>query len=153
MKTFLLSCICVLSLSVVASAPVPRQAMQTRSFDVDSTVLPDEQSTGIRVPANAIISILDTSGKWSCNPDLPNVDISGHRGSIPAGLPVKRARQCVLIGRVGTSGSWQAFKDNGDGRIILKAGPRSGQLFLGANDTNYTDNKGDITVFLQITPN
>ena len=104
-------------------------------------------STGIMVQRGDVVRFA-TTGEIQLSEDSKDIAGSaGARSQRPAaGAPLPRHFAGALIGRIGTDGRPFAIGDQTSVQM-----PESGQLFLGINDDDVTDNQGEFRVEIQRT--
>jgi len=100
------------------------------------------QDTGIEVQKGDLVTIVQVGGTWSNDSSVEQFDANGNPAS---GLRDYRTMASavggMLIGRIG--GNEQPFTV---GRWNTLSSPVAGHLYLAMNDSEYSDNKGSVTV-------
>jgi hypothetical protein len=104
-------------------------------------------ATGINVQKGETIR-LNITGQIQLSNDANDVaQASGALSQrLAPGAPLPQVLAGALIGRIGTTG-----KPFGIGNVTSLQMPETGQLFLGINDDNLADNKGEFRVEIQRT--
>jgi eukaryotic-like serine/threonine-protein kinase len=104
------------------------------------------QATGVILEVGDSVTVEYIDGQWSTAPDWDLTGLYGYPGHPSANFTLPYAELMILIGKIGDTPPFIVT-----GQMDFAAS-YDGELWLAANDDNYWDNSGSITVKITAPP-
>lgn len=120
------------------------QVPQVVEFDVHADKI--WQATGVIVEAGDNVTVEYIGGQWRTAPDWDMIGLYGYPGHPSAAFTLPYAELMILIGKIGDNPPFILT-----GQMNFTAS-HDGELWLAANDDNYWDNSGSISVRITAPP-